>query len=315
MANIKVGVIGATGGIGKGRCQDFADNTDSDLVAVCSRTGDKVREVAEKHGVKAYTSWDDLLADSEVTAVDVASTNTTHYAIAKAALEAGKHVCAEYPLAQTLEEYDELFALAKSKGLVLHDALTVRVEGLHTAIRDQFPHIGTPVWAHYRYYGGGGFYIDPDLRGNAFIALHFHFIEQQRDLLGEVSWIEATEWDGGDKSSGNIMMGFESGATGYIEFGMGFPAAPSYQISFLGSDGSIEYRREEGLSLQTKDRKDAIEIPGIKAMTMDSDNFIAQIVSAAEPISPPEVGRRAIELCLAATQSARDSRRICVRSS
>lgn len=314
MAKVKVGVIGATGGIGKGRCQDFAENSDSDLVAVCSRTGDKVRESGEKHGVKAYTSWEELLADPEVTAVDVASTNVTHYAIAKAALEAGKHVCVEYPLTQTLEGYDELFALAKSKGLVLHDALTVRVEGLHAAIRDQFPHIGTPVWAHYRYYGGGGFYVNPELRGNSFIALHIHFVEQQRDLLGEVAWIEGTQWDGENKTSGNILMGFESGATGYIEFGMGFPASPSYQISFLGSDGSIEYRREEGLSLQTKGGSDAIEIPGIKAMTMDSDNFIAQIVSAAEPLSPPEVGRRAIELCLAATQSASEHRRIVVNA-
>lgn len=315
MSQVRVGVIGATGAIGKGRCQYFTENPQCELVAVCSRTEDKVREIAGKYGAAAYTRWEDLVADSTVTAVDVASTNTTHHAIAKAALEARKHVCVEYPLAQNLEDYDELFELAKRKGVVLHDALTVRAEGLHSAIRDQFNRLGTPVWAHYCYYGGGGFYVEPELRGNPFIALHIHFVEQMRDVLGEVAWIEATEWDadeGGNKTSGNLMMGFKSGATGYIEFGMGFPASPSYHISFLGSEGLIEYRRGEGLALQTREGKETLTVADINAMKIDTDNFVAQIAEGAVPLSPPEVGRRAIELCLAATQSARENRRVGV---
>jgi len=315
MSNLRVGIIGATGGIGKLRCQYFTESPASEIVAVCARTPEAVREIAEQYGARSYyIRWEDLVADPDVTAVSVASSNASHYAITRAALEAGKHVCVEYPLAQNVEQYDELFGIAEARQVILHDALTVRAEALHNALRNNFDRIGIPVWAHYRYYGGGTatWYIDPEPRGNPFIALHIHFIEQQIDFFGQPKWIEATQWEtsaGGKRISGNVMMGFRDAVTGYMEFGMGFPANPSYQITYLGSDGFLEFNNRK-LNLHTADGVEAIEIGENRALKLDTDNFVAQALSGEQPLSSPVVGRRAIELCLAATRSATENQRV-----
>lgn len=96
-----------------------------ELEACYSRTQDKADQFKEKHGFKkAYSDLDAMLADPEVEAVYIASPNSLHYAQAKKALEAGKHVLLEKPFTPTLEQTKELFDLAESKGLMLFEAIT-----------------------------------------------------------------------------------------------------------------------------------------------------------------------------------------------
>ncbi|MEZ4679159.1 MAG: Gfo/Idh/MocA family oxidoreductase [Caldilineaceae bacterium] len=65
-----------------------------------------------------YSSYEALLADTHVDVVHITSPNHLHYPQAKAALEAGKHVVCEKPLAMNTGESAELVALAQEKGLV-----------------------------------------------------------------------------------------------------------------------------------------------------------------------------------------------------
>ena len=75
---------------------------------------------AEKYpDVKTYRSLDELLADDAVELVIVNTPNATHYEYTKKALEANKHVIVEKPFTNTVEEGEELIALAKQKGLKL----------------------------------------------------------------------------------------------------------------------------------------------------------------------------------------------------
>src|SRR6185437_5526193 len=68
---------------------------------------------------RTTTSFDDLLADDLVDAVVIATPVPTHYALAKQALEAGKHVFVEKPPAMRAAEMDELVELAEARDLVL----------------------------------------------------------------------------------------------------------------------------------------------------------------------------------------------------
>ena len=68
---------------------------------------------------KTTPNWEDVMADPEVDAIVVATPASTHYKLAKIALEAGKHVLVEKPLAMCTAEADELVALAQATGRTL----------------------------------------------------------------------------------------------------------------------------------------------------------------------------------------------------
>ena len=67
---------------------------------------------------KAYGNWKDMLDDTEIDVVHIASPNFLHFEQAKAVLLAGKHVICEKPLAMDSKQSAELVRLAKEKGLV-----------------------------------------------------------------------------------------------------------------------------------------------------------------------------------------------------
>ncbi len=113
----KVGVIGV-GFIGPAHMEGIR-RQGFEVVAVAESTQDLADEAAERLLVpKAYGNWKDLIADPEIEVVHIASPNFLHYENAKAALEAGKHVICEKPLAMTSQESGELVRLAKEKKLV-----------------------------------------------------------------------------------------------------------------------------------------------------------------------------------------------------
>lgn len=84
--------------------------------------GNNVEAFAKKHDITVYTnSYEEFL--SNVDAVYIASPNETHYEYAKKALEAGKHVLSEKPLAFTKAESQELYGIAKEHDVVLMEAI------------------------------------------------------------------------------------------------------------------------------------------------------------------------------------------------
>jgi predicted dehydrogenase len=91
-----------------------------ELVAVCDPSRAVAEAVARRYGVaSAHTDANDVLADPSVEAVIVAAPDRFHYPLARAALEAGKHVLVEKPLASTTEEASSLVALTDATGLKL----------------------------------------------------------------------------------------------------------------------------------------------------------------------------------------------------
>lgn len=94
-----------------------------EIAAVSSRSLEKAQEKAAQWQIpKAYGSHRELLADEEVNIVYISAVNAQHYPLAKAALEAGKHVVCEKPCTTASAHTRELFALARGKGLFLMEA-------------------------------------------------------------------------------------------------------------------------------------------------------------------------------------------------
>lgn len=113
----KVGVIGV-GFIGPAHMEAIR-RLGFDVAALATSTQEKADRAAEELLIpKAYGDWRDLVNDPEVEVVHITSPNYLHYPQAKAALEAGKHVICEKPLAMDTEETAELVQLAQEKELV-----------------------------------------------------------------------------------------------------------------------------------------------------------------------------------------------------
>lgn len=113
----KVGVIGS-GFIGPAHVEAIR-RLGFDVVAVAEANQELADQAAKKLFIpKAYGAWKDLVADNEITIIHITSPNYLHFEQAKAAIEAGKHVICEKPLAMDSKQSSELVKLAKTKGLV-----------------------------------------------------------------------------------------------------------------------------------------------------------------------------------------------------
>lgn len=116
MRKLKCAVIGA-GYLGKFHAEKYASLKDCELVAVVDINADAAQQVAEKYGARALTDYRELLG--HVDAVSVVVPTSFHHCVSKDFLNADTHVLVEKPITVTVEEADELIAIAREKNLIL----------------------------------------------------------------------------------------------------------------------------------------------------------------------------------------------------
>lgn len=106
----------------------------------------------DKYGIDIYYDWDVVCRDPGVDAVCIAVPTPFHYELAKKALESGKHVYLELPMAPELSKAEELGRLAEAKNLVLMPALNFRRAPCYVKARDLFEAgaIGEPIALMFR---------------------------------------------------------------------------------------------------------------------------------------------------------------------
>jgi predicted dehydrogenase len=117
MDRIRTAVIG-TGFMGRVHLEALRRVEYVDVVEVAATSADKARAAAEGYNVlNATGDWQDVMRDPSIDTVHICTPNDSHFPIAKAALESGKHVLCEKPLAMSSAQAKELTDLAAAKGL------------------------------------------------------------------------------------------------------------------------------------------------------------------------------------------------------
>ncbi|HEY2008903.1 MAG TPA: Gfo/Idh/MocA family oxidoreductase [Rhizomicrobium sp.] len=117
MERIRTAVIG-TGFMGRTHLEALRRVENVDVVEVAATSPDKALAAAAGYNVlNATGNWRDVIADPSIDAVHITTPNASHFAIAKAAFEAGKHVLCEKPLAMSVGEAEELVKLQAAKKL------------------------------------------------------------------------------------------------------------------------------------------------------------------------------------------------------
>ena len=126
MNNINIAIVGL-GSIAEYHLCSFSNLPGVNLRAVMSRKKESVDRVMNKYGVeKGFRNYDELLADDKTNAIVLCTPNNLHFEMAKSALNAGKHVLVEKPVASSMEEAKELCHLAEENKRILMVAMTAR---------------------------------------------------------------------------------------------------------------------------------------------------------------------------------------------
>ncbi len=304
---VRVGVVGCADVALRHMLPAFAGGQQTELVAVASRDARRAREVADRYGCRAVGDYAELLTLDEVDAVYVSLPTAQHAYWAEAALQAGKHVLVEKPLAMEPGRARELLDLATRSELVLMENVMFVHHPQHAAVRKRVAdgEIGelrsfradfaVPELPaddlRYRSDLGGGALFDVGLfpvRG----ALHM--LGSGLRVAGAVLRRTAGH---SVETSGAALLESPDGVLVQLTFGMGFAYRSSYEL--WGSRGRI---RVEQVFTPRGDHPPVlqVELPAsIRPVVLDPDDQVAGTVRAfVEAVRAGTPGAPDAELCL-----------------
>ena len=146
-ATVKVGVLGAGAWAEFAHLPGFKRDPRCELVAIADPVAEKAHEFAKMFGIpNVYSSHEELIARADIDLVDVCTPSATHFALSWSALEAGKHVLCEKPVAYDYTETLRAAALARTMGVKTKLGFTFRyspaMQYMKELIDDGF--VGTP---------------------------------------------------------------------------------------------------------------------------------------------------------------------------
>lgn len=222
----------------------------------------------DAEATRSYDDAFDLLADPAVELVSICTHTDTHVDLAIAALEAGKHVLVEKPVAVSSADVERLVARAKSSDRLVMPAMCMRfwpawewlVERVHDGafgkVRSAvFRRLGTrPGW-------GGGFYQDTTRSGGALVDLHIHDADFVLHLFGAPDDLSAS----GDLDHVSVLYRYSSGprhvvAEGGWDHTPGFPFNMRYTVVFDHATADFDLTRAAPLLLCRDGKAEPVEV-------------------------------------------------------
>jgi len=171
---LKVGVVGV-GGIARTHMPGWAASTDAEVIAGSDINNTVLGDWGKTHGVKKLVnSPAELFSDPDIDIIDICTPNMYHAGLTIAALEAGKHVICEKPLAPTPAEIRQMIEARDRSGKTLMTAQHFRFKGVSQAMKKEIQGgalgdiyharswmlrrngmIPTPSFIHKKHSGGG----------------------------------------------------------------------------------------------------------------------------------------------------------------
>jgi predicted dehydrogenase len=308
---VRIGVVG-TGSLGYHHVRILRDVPGARLVGFHERSTERAATVSAELGVPGFPSLTELLDATD--AVTIVVPTPAHHLVAKAALERGKHVLIEKPIAVTLDEADELLDIARRTGVIVQ---TGHVERFNRAIRAALPYVGSPRFVESNRLAP----FNP--RGSdvaVVLDLMIHDIDLVRTLVGgHVTSVEAvgvpvlTPF----VDIANARLTFESGAVANITASrvskdrtrkLRMFQASGYLSLDLGTGLGEFYRLRSDLDLPSLSKapraiddfveRIALEAPEGEPLRLEFESFVAAIRGESPVVVTGEDGREALAVAL-----------------
>jgi D-xylose 1-dehydrogenase (NADP+, D-xylono-1,5-lactone-forming) len=306
--SVRFGVLGCARVFERRMVPAFQSTESAQLLAVASRSGEKARVTAEKHGIpRFYGSYEALLADPEIEAVFIPLPNDAHSEWTQKALEAGKHVLCDKPLALTVREAEMGAALAKEKNLRLMEGFMYRFHPQHARVHTilQSGAIGTPVRfeASFCYPSARdltNIRYQKERAGGALLDVGVYGINAARWFLGEpddVHVFSQTDSECGVDVSSVTSLKFPSGALASVACSFGEAFSSAYTV--IGTEGRVTAERgfqvgEKGVALRVRahnaDDETTETFPHLDQYALELEHFSRCVRDPQKPLEPGEDG-------------------------
>ena len=301
-------------------CNPSGRHLDGDFSSIAGNLGNDEPLRLDMSGVRAYQSYEEMLADPEIDAVDICTPTHTHHAYAIAALRAGKHVLCEKPMARTSDEAREMAAVARAAGRVLMPAMCLRFwpewawlkqavasERYGRVLSASFTRIAEPpAW-------GQSFFFDGAKSGGALLDLHIHDTDFVRYVFGHPLRVESAGYSRHSGEIDHVQTRYVVGsgalvhAEGSWTMAKGFGFRMAYVVNFLNATADYDSSRGgEALKLMCEGKTEVLSISGADGHEAQLRHFVEALQAGTAPtVVTAEDGVAALEVCEAEALSCR----------
>jgi predicted dehydrogenase len=328
---VRFGIIGS-GLIADFHARALGSVRNARLVGVSGAVIEQTTDFARKYNIKAYSSTAELLASGEIDAVSICTPSGTHAEIAATALEAGKHVVIEKPMALTVADCDRVIEAEKKSGRVCTVVSQLRYSDSSAKVREAIAEnrlgrlINCGVYMKFHrspeYYSAsswrGTFKMDG---GGALMNQGIHGVDLMLYFMGKVKTIRAvvkTLYHNIETEDTVVaLLEFGNGALGVVEATTAVLPGYPRRFEICGTAGSIILEEDMisrwdipgetigvGMSAggTSYDRPDSITVDGHIRQLND---FMSVITGGGECRVRTSDGREAVRLINAVYESAR----------
>jgi len=263
------------------------------IAAIASRDGNKARSFADTYRIpRAFDSYEALLADPEVEAIYIPLPNSLHAPWTMKALQAGKHVLCEKPLATSVLDVRRLFAAARERDLVLTEGFPYSAQPHMRVLRELISSgsIGPLKYIQaafgFTITDAGNIRLDPSLGGGALLDAGVYPVSLVRLLTGErpVRVFATAQWHASGVDSA-VIATLEHADGILAQISCSFVTSPHRHALIAGSQGVIQtpfpnnppLDRPTVLQLKRGASWDmtyeAIEVPAVQGFRAEAEAF------------------------------------------
>ncbi|WP_431803388.1 Gfo/Idh/MocA family protein [Halobacillus andaensis] len=341
MSQLKVAVIGA-GSIALYRhLPEYAMREDVEIVAICDIKEEHVERVAEDYNTKAYTDYKEAITESGANLVSVCLPNYLHAPVSIFALEQGKHVLCEKPMATSHEEAEEMIEASKKAGKKLMIGHNQRFVPSHQKAREIIANgeLGR-IYSFHTTFGHGGpegwsadgmnswFFRKEEAFIGALGDLGVHKADLIRYILGEEFTEIAAIVESSAKENSEVddqalcVLRSENGVIGTLTASWAYKGIEDNSTVIYGEKGNLRLEDDPSYSLiasftdGTRINYELGQIQtnnnGGQTSTGVIDHFVDSVLNNTESLINGEEGHKSLSIILAALEANETKRNVTI---
>lgn len=324
---IKVAIVGC-GTMGNVHAKGYVNIKNAKVVAVCDIRKEKGMAMSEFLDAKYYESYDEMLKE-DVDIIDICLPTYMHKEFALKAMEVGKHVFCEKPIALSVEDAEEMLNKAKEKGVKLSVGHVVRFfpsyKNAVSLVKEG--KIGTPKLIRttrngaYPGWSWENWYSHYELSGGPLLDLIIHDIDWIISNFGDVQRVFAKSFNGKVERQDHclVTLTLKNGALAHVEGSWAYPDGAIFGSTFeiIGTTGQIESDSRSSSPIKKYTNNGAFNMDLDSPLnykdepyTAELQEFINAVTEDREPLITGEAAIKAIKVSLAAIKSSKTAEAI-----